>query len=604
MTTTSAAPCGTRIGVGLDTARYAHHVTCLQADLQLAGKPFHFAESAAGYRQLDQALQHLAHRHPDVQFHVRIDAAGQYAANLEAFLRRLPYPLTISVGEPARNRRYREAVCPKRKADPVDSLAMARFALNEQPPATPAVTPALLALREVASRLEAQAKQSTRLTNQLHNLLARVFPELALLAHDLQAQWVLLLLEKYPTAAQVARAHLSSLTAIPHLTEAKAQQLHTAAQTSIASLVGPLAQQLVAQQVRSLRHSHAAAANLKDLLVDQYRALPQSNQLTTIIGIGDATAAVLTAKMVSIDRFATPAQLVNYFGVFPEEDSSGTDQDGQPKPSGTRVMSRKGNDLVRKYLWLAASTACQHNPAVRALYFRLAARGIQGGVAIGHCMRKLLHLVFAVWKTGKPFNPDHYPWENPPVRPAAAAGAGAPSPGTPPAAPAGPPAPAAQEAAAGHSQGTGPAEKVVTAATVTVSAAAVAVKELSAPPAPESTPPAPPAREDPLDFAAVRAQVTMTQVLRHLGVLDELRGSGPQRRGRCPIHAQAGDRRRTFSVHLTKNVFQCFDPDCKAHGNVLDFWAALRGLPLVEAARQLATTFPHCNDPGTEKRNP
>ena len=33
-------------------------------------------------------------------------------------------------------------------------------------------------------RLQGQVRQSTRLTNQLHNLLARVFPELALLAAD------------------------------------------------------------------------------------------------------------------------------------------------------------------------------------------------------------------------------------------------------------------------------------------------------------------------------------------------------------------------------------------------------------------------------------
>ena len=26
-------------------------------------------------------------------------------------------------------------------------------------------------------------------------------------------------------------------------------------------------------------------------------------------------------------------------------------------------------------------------------------------------MRKLLHLVFAVWKSDKPFDPKHYPWE-------------------------------------------------------------------------------------------------------------------------------------------------------------------------------------------------
>jgi hypothetical protein len=227
------------------------------------------------------------------------------------------------------------------------------------------------------------------------------------------------------------------------------------------------------------------------------------------------------------------------------------------------VMSRKGNDLVRKYLWLAASTACQHNPAVRALYHRLAARGTQGGRAIGHCMRKLLHLVFAVWQTGKPFNPDHYPWEKPRG--------------------------AAKEVAAGHSQGTSPAEKVVTAAPVTVSAAAAPVKEPTA---------------APIDFAELRRQVSMEQVLSHVGILGELRGSGAQRRGRCPIHAAADDRRRTFSVNLKKNVFQCFDPECNAHGNVLDFYAAWSRLPLLEAAQQLAATFTLTIAPDTEKRNP
>jgi hypothetical protein len=80
-------------------------------------------------------------------------------------------------------------------------------------------------------------------------------------------------------------------------------------------------------------------------------------------------------------------------------------------------MSRKGNDLVRGYLWNAARTAIRHNPAVRALYRRLKAKGKRGDVAIGHCMRKLLHLVFAVWKTNRPFDAQHFAWENPPDRP-------------------------------------------------------------------------------------------------------------------------------------------------------------------------------------------
>jgi hypothetical protein len=59
---------------------------------------------------------------------------------------------------------------------------------------------------------------------------------------------------------------------------------------------------------------------------------------------------------------------------------------------------------------MACVSGIQSNPALRALYARKKADKKRGDVALGHCMRKMLHLVFAVWKTGKPFDPKHYPW--------------------------------------------------------------------------------------------------------------------------------------------------------------------------------------------------
>ena len=90
--------------------------------------------------------------------------------------------------------------------------------------------------------------------------------------------------------------------------------------------------------------------------------------IRTIPGIGKRTAAILAAKIVSIDRFSSPDKLVGYFGIFPEEDTSGVDRYGKPIPPGTMRISRKGNDLARKYLWNAAKSAIRWNPAVRALY--------------------------------------------------------------------------------------------------------------------------------------------------------------------------------------------------------------------------------------------
>ena len=88
------------IGVGLDTARYGHHATFLREDRQPAAKSLEFLECRDGYQQLEKSLSKLAQQHDEVHFHIRVDAANQYATNLLSFLHRLPWPKTISVGQP------------------------------------------------------------------------------------------------------------------------------------------------------------------------------------------------------------------------------------------------------------------------------------------------------------------------------------------------------------------------------------------------------------------------------------------------------------------------------------------------------------------------
>jgi transposase len=599
----SAATLLDRIGVGIDTARYGHRVSFLRPDHQPVAKPLTVMENRDGYLALQQRLEQLHAQHPQAHFHIRLDAAGQYAANLEHFLRGLPLPMTLSIGEPKRNKDYQKAHFPKRTTDDTESQAMARFAVVEQPRATAPVSPEMTLLREVAGRLHAKVKQSTQAINRLHNLLARVFPELATLTKDITSAWVLHLLDNYPTAQAIAQARITSLRKIPYLTPELAEQVQLVAQQSVAGVSGAVAETLVRDLVDQVRHTQRSEEHMRQLLADTFAALPLTPhvQVITIPGIGTATAAVLVAKIVDIKRFATPEDLVGFFGVFPEENSSGVDKDGRPLPSGTLRMSHKGNDLVRFYLWNATRAALCHNPAIAALYQRLKAKGKRGDVAIGHCMRKLLHLVFAVWKTNQPFDrtrhatPQEVEASNSNVAPDST-----PSAGTEPSVAALPnanPVPntdqyvpcssttldvsVPKEIAVGHNQDL-PAEKVVTTANATVP---------PIPPVVNATLPTPPPARPKVDFAFLRQQVTMEQVLQHLGLLDTLRGRGLQRRGPCPIHGQGASTQPTFSAHLGKNVFQCFQADCRAQGNVLDLWAAVHHLLLYEAALHLAETF-------------
>ena len=584
MSTATPATC-TAIGVGLDTARYGHHVTFLREDRQLAAKQFDFLESRGGYRRLEDALKQLSEKHPNVHFYFRVDAAGQYAVNLLAFLEQLPWPKTISVGEPARNKHYRQVHFPKRKSDPTDSHACARFAIVERPEASSTPTPEMRALREVVSRLEFQVKQSTRQVNRLHNLLARVFPELATLQNDLKARWVLRLLEKYPTAERIAKARRSSLEAISNLSKEKAGHIHEAAKQSVAAEQGDIVEELVRQSVHGLVQFMQAEKQLESLSLKAFDALSdqRAKQILTIHGIGRRTAAVLVAKIASIDRFPTADHLTSYFGVFPEEHTSGVDKQGKPIPPGTMRMSRKGNDLVRKHLWMAAMVASRGNPRIKALYARLRARGRNGAVALGHCMRKLLHQVFGVWTTGEVYDPDYSRKKKPVTNadPSAAPKETAPKETSP------------KETAAGRKTGISPQRKAVTATASTIDSTPKIVKQ------------ADDRRHASVDFPHLRSQITLERVLRHLGYFDRLRGRGPQRRGPCPVHGSKRSRGRTFSVHLDKNVFQCFHPPCGASGNALDLWCQIHQLTPYEGAVHLAETFDLKLHPEqTEKRNP
>jgi transposase len=551
----------TRIGVGIDASRYGHHAVFLREDLQPAATELSFAESAAGYAQFRERLEKIVQKSAGpVQVTIRLDAAGQYADNLLHFLQQLVLPgtsFTISCGDPQRNKNYRAALFGPQKSDPVEALAMARYALSEQPSSSAILSLEQRLLRQLAARLQAVVRQQTRLINQLHHLLALVFPELALLTKDITVGWVLELLHRYPTAQCLAKASEAEVADIPYLPHAHIAELLAHARASIASLSGPAAEELVRDQVRQLRDGRARRKRLENSLISAYRGLPVPNHLHTIPGIGEVTAAVLTAFIADIRRFATPGKLVAYFGALPIEVSSGVDRDGRSRGPKRYVMSRRGNDLVRRYLWMAALSAVTCNAPVRALYARIVARHPDHkSIAIGHGMRKLLHLAFAIWKTNTPFDP-------------ARCGGAAPG-GTAPAV-ADEPAPDTKQAA-GLTPEVKPAVKEVT----TACASKIAVS--------------PKPQQVFVDFAHVKRQLPIERVLDQLGLTAKLRGSGPQRRCACPIHR--GDARgRTFSVNLAENVFHCHDPSCNQQGDAIDLWAALHHLNLRDAALDLVQTF-------------
>lgn len=94
-------------------------------------------------------------------------------------------------------------------------------------------------------------------------------------------------------------------------------------------------------------------------------------------------------------------------------------------------------------------------------------------------------------------------------------------------------------------------------------------------------------KTDWVDFRIIKAAVTMEMVLDRYGVA--LKKSGYELRGKCPIHR--GSNNKHFTANTSKNVFKCFFAQCGAHGNVLDFVAAMERCSVREAAVKLKDWF-------------
>ena len=158
--------------------------------------------------------------------------------------------------------------------------------------ASPALTTELRVLRQVACRLQAVVRQRTRLLNQLHQLLALAYPELALLTKKLSAGWVLELMHRYPTAALLPQADEAQLAAIAYLPQKHIPTLLQQARSSIASLSDDTTAELVRDQVRQLRDVFARQKRLEKLLVVYVMSYCQTG--CCAVGLGAFIVTVLS----------------------------------------------------------------------------------------------------------------------------------------------------------------------------------------------------------------------------------------------------------------------------------------------------------------------
>jgi transposase len=122
-------------------------------------------------------------------------------------------------------------------------------------------------------------------------------------------------------------------------------------------------------------------------------------RLQTIPGIGWLTAARLLAHLGEIKRFDKVGSLVSLAGLAIKEASSGCSVRGKAQ------IDRHGRKDLRQTLYMSALVARRVSPQMHAWAKRLEAQGKPKKVILVAIMRKLLHIVYGVWKSEQDYQP-------------------------------------------------------------------------------------------------------------------------------------------------------------------------------------------------------
>ncbi|MDP8566922.1 IS110 family transposase [Methylophilus aquaticus] len=133
--------------------------------------------------------------------------------------------------------------------------------------------------------------------------------------------------------------------------------------------------------------------------IDGHPELKQDAELmATIPGLGHVTIAKVLAYAGDVRRFTNGKALAAYVGITPKQRESGS------SVKGRTMIARTGHAALRKAPYMPGMVALRHNPALKVFGERMRSNGLAPKAVIGAVMRKLVHLIYGVIKSGKPFD--------------------------------------------------------------------------------------------------------------------------------------------------------------------------------------------------------
>ena len=388
------------ICVGIDVAKDKHDCFILSAEGEVLADVFTIPNNAEGFGTLLRTIRNCTH--PEDKIKVGLEATGHYSYNILGFL--LNKGLPTYVINPLHTNLYRKSLTlRKTKTDRIDARTIATMLMSDLD--LKSYTDTSYHNEELKSLTRYRfdkVRERAKLKQSISRLVTILFPELEKLVPSIHQASVYTLLREFPGAHQIASAHLTHLKTV--LSDAskgrydreKAVEIRDAARNSIGARMPAKSLELkhTIQLIRELDAEIEEIENEITSIMDEIHS-----PITTIPGIGTRMGAMILAEVGDFNNFDSADKILAYAGMSPS-----TYQSGQLTSSYAH-MEKRGSKYLRYAIFNATKYVCMWDPTFVAYLAKKRAEGKHYNVAVSHAAKKLVRLIYAMEKSGRPYRP-------------------------------------------------------------------------------------------------------------------------------------------------------------------------------------------------------
>ena len=388
------------IVIGIDIGKLEHTFSIYNSSAgEILVNPSSFDNDKDGFDKLIQNFK----SHSKSNILIGMEDTGHYHFTLLKYL--LDKQYTVALINPVATDMARKMQGGVSKTDPLDSLTICDILSSNSRKKSYRISKVnrfdLYEQKQLTRHHHNLKEELNRYKNRLQKCIDIVFPEYNSLFSSRYGTVYMNILKKFGSAETIAHTDIRTLRNCFEF-KGKGKRISLTAEALKAAATNSIGISSIADEIQ-IRHLIGMIELIDEQLEEIDKKIEEfsvqtNSPILSIPGISHFSGTSILAELGDICNYTKASQIIKTAGVAPRKYQSSQFQ------AQHCAISKQGSEYLRKTLYQVITPVIQNNEVFKAYYKLKRSQGKGHRCAQGHCVRKLLRVIFHLLKTNQQFD--------------------------------------------------------------------------------------------------------------------------------------------------------------------------------------------------------